>query len=489
MILNLSILSYYNIEVKAEALPIFHGTLADVIVSTLTAAGGTITEQEWVSGLYNAFESIDLETCIQNGWLTLQNGSYIDTGLSNVIEQIPEYADLGLDSLFSLSASENVGGAAMSGAALLASQFASVSVTGTILPLVGAVGAGVTLGVLANKFVNWLGSCITNNISLTDQDIVNMLNQRIPGGNIFIYNYSSYSHNCICSQNCVYGVGTDHYLYCLNLSSNNSGSVQKVRIYLKNNNYQYTDTWNVTQSVQISSDMREATDLQGILYNQQAGETVSQWLNRLRATGIQSNPSNNVNTVDGNATGIYEDGEWKIPSIIPSIKEDEGLDVINKPSYLKYIGDVNQNNTDDNKEDNPDLYKDLINNHKTASNPDPDPDPDPDYNTDTPPQPDYDQKETASTQDIDTAGDYTTPNLQDKFPFCIPWDLKKIFTGFKSGREAPEIEWHFYVEGIVDYTFRLSLSDFDSVATILRSLELILFVVGLAVGTRNLLGA
>lgn len=79
--------------------------------------------------------------------------------------------------------------------------------------------------------------------------------------------------------------------------------------------------------------------------------------------------------------------------------------------------------------------------------------------------------------------------LRDVFPFCIPFDMVDMVTGFRSAREAPHIDWTLEVPGIVEYTFDIDFEQFDDVAQILRTMELICFCVALAFATRHIIRA
>lgn len=79
--------------------------------------------------------------------------------------------------------------------------------------------------------------------------------------------------------------------------------------------------------------------------------------------------------------------------------------------------------------------------------------------------------------------------LEDVFPFCIPWDIAYLAKMFNKGEpKAPVIEVDFkndhlgFNEHIV-----FDFSMFDTVAYVLRKLEMILFGLALAVGTKNLI--
>ena len=106
-----------------------------------------------------------------------------------------------------------------------------------------------------------------------------------------------------------------------------------------------------------------------------------------------------------------------------------------------------------------------------------------------PDQPTFPDKPEATPEDIQDMGDLTTtPDLRSVFPFCIPWDIYHIFLIFDTGenRKAPHIDFIF--PG-TDWHIDVDLAQFDPVAALLRLLELILFIVGLAVATRKLIGA
>ena len=83
-------------------------------------------------------------------------------------------------------------------------------------------------------------------------------------------------------------------------------------------------------------------------------------------------------------------------------------------------------------------------------------------------------------------------SLTSFFPFCIPYDLYWILTAFDQPAEAPNfdiaISNPFHGENEEAYfTYHVDLSMFDGVASLFRKLELIIFVVGLCLISRNLI--
>lgn len=77
-----------------------------------------------------------------------------------------------------------------------------------------------------------------------------------------------------------------------------------------------------------------------------------------------------------------------------------------------------------------------------------------------------------------------TIDLRKFFPFCIPFDIYDIFVAFAADPVAPHFQWDI---DIWDYTWSidLDLSAWDEVAAILRRLELLAFIVGLGLVTRD----
>lgn len=78
-------------------------------------------------------------------------------------------------------------------------------------------------------------------------------------------------------------------------------------------------------------------------------------------------------------------------------------------------------------------------------------------------------------------------DLTSFFPFCIPFDIYNMLSLFRATRQAPSFDWRFYVPRVVDYTLTIDLSAFDTVASVLRTLELIAFCVALAFATKHII--
>lgn len=88
----------------------------------------------------------------------------------------------------------------------------------------------------------------------------------------------------------------------------------------------------------------------------------------------------------------------------------------------------------------------------------------------------------------DYLGNFLLPeSITTKFPFCIPFDIARCLRLFSvSQREAPRWECDLNY-GSSTYHVVIDLALFNDVANFIRPLEFILFLVGLAVGTRSLI--
>lgn len=88
----------------------------------------------------------------------------------------------------------------------------------------------------------------------------------------------------------------------------------------------------------------------------------------------------------------------------------------------------------------------------------------------------------------DYLGNFLLPeSITTKFPFCIPFDIARCLRLFStSQREAPKWECDLKY-GSSTYHVVIDLAMFNDVASFVRPLEYILFLVGLAIGTRSLM--
>lgn len=85
----------------------------------------------------------------------------------------------------------------------------------------------------------------------------------------------------------------------------------------------------------------------------------------------------------------------------------------------------------------------------------------------------------------DTVGGLTV-GLDDIFPFCLPFDIYHILQKFSAAPETPvvDIEFPSAIVG-TSVPLHIDLSQFDGVASVARKMELVAYVVGLAIVTRK----
>lgn len=91
-----------------------------------------------------------------------------------------------------------------------------------------------------------------------------------------------------------------------------------------------------------------------------------------------------------------------------------------------------------------------------------------------------------STVDPGTAVTGLSFDLTQIFPFCIPFDIYAMLATLSATPEAPV--YHVHYEGpyniVIDFT--VDLSPWNSVASVLRTVELLAFCIGLAYVTRSM---
>lgn len=158
-----------------------------------------------------------------------------------------------------------------------------------------------------------------------------------------------------------------------------------------------------------------------------------------------------------------------------------------------FIQDLEKSRDDEDTED--EQQRQTITNNFiqniTNVNPDPVPDPDPTPDPEPTPDPNPDPSPNPPTDlTEEEKGSFLLPeSIKKKFPFCIPFDLIDAFTVLKSDtRQAPRVKWRLQSEKYdIDYTFDIDLSVYDEQAELLRTLELLLFIVGLILATRSLI--
>ena len=200
----------------------------------------------------------------------------------------------------------------------------------------------------------------------------------------------------------------------------------------------------------------------------------------------------------------------------PSIPATAPAPAIKIPS-LDDLKDLQNRGNNANDDERPSIILDWLKNHYTNPSTDPNPKPDPDPNPNPNPNPNPDPT-TAPNPDPDISGvpkptgvpkPSTSPEEEDTevdpdkyktdlrlvFPFCIPFDLVHLIQAFEAEPEAPVFEFPLDLElenpwtgkKILDYhhVFKLDMSDYEPVIKIFRIFEIIFFIIGLLMITRQ----
>ena len=182
--------------------------------------------------------------------------------------------------------------------------------------------------------------------------------------------------------------------------------------------------------------------------------------------GIEVQPVGNPDVdPDGGEGTDPDDGDEDDP--------DEGTDPGDKPGPGINPDPGTNPDPDPNPEPDPDPSP------EPDPNPEPDPDPSPEPDPDPSPDPDPNPDSSPGRFSLD---------LTDFFPFCIPFDLYDMLKAFDADPVAPKFELELDFGTLGSYPFVVDFSRWDRAAQICRRFEFIVFCIGLAVGTKKLLG-
>lgn len=178
----------------------------------------------------------------------------------------------------------------------------------------------------------------------------------------------------------------------------------------------------------------------------------------------------------------------------PSIPATAPAPAIKIPS-LNDLKDLQNRGNNANDDERPSIILDWLKNHYTNPSTDPNPNPDPDPNPDPNPDPKPTTAPKPDDENTDVNPDDYKADLRLVFPFCIPFDLVHLIQAFEAEPEAPVFEFPFDLElenpwtgkKILDYhhVFKLDMSDYEPVIKIFRIFEIIFFIIGLLMITRQ----
>ena len=203
-----------------------------------------------------------------------------------------------------------------------------------------------------------------------------------------------------------------------------------------------------------------------------------------------------------NADKYKKENIWVHPDLQDTYKNNGKLEYPQQAPQPLKIPSIAQltdlaNKLKTNPQQSPNSVQELINQLKQNPQPQPtvapNPNPDPNPNPNPDPNPEVTPKPDDTTTDVNP-DDYKA-DLRLVFPFCIPFDLVHLIQAFEAEPEAPVFEFPFDLElenpwtgkKILDYhhVFKLDMSDYEPVIKIFRIFEIIFFIIGLLMITRQ----
>lgn len=492
-------------------------TIASIIISLMLECGVAPVNNTWITRLNNAYgveSSIGtIQDAINSGLLINSGGSLIDNGLSNAIVNNSAYNSLGLSEIFTTTSDDIINGVvAGSGGVNLTNAAINVGTVGTIGAYAGAVSVGIGVGVLANhireKFINF----IRNGAKITYDD--NIINNCPNGSTCYYTSYGSVAStnyrtiyyyvkdNCsVASYNDYEGVPYIYYVagvsksgkselykYIVRFNNNTEAQSETTRIYTTPQGlYEYGGVGNWgTPDTNVPYFAGKYQDAITYLNNVKNGVITEE---KLRSPDLIGKDGNHEASYNPENNSYYDDS---IRNVVP-----EGYDMkpVNMDDYMDYVDEANKNTEEGNKDQNiqGETFDNLIDSILVEPSIIPDQGvvfPDVPERPIIPDQPIVPGKDPITGEEqSEVLEGITTPDLRSVFPFCIPFDLYQIVNVLKNDeREAPIIIWEFALYGN-DYNITLDFSIFNEAASLLRLLELLIFIVGLALATRKLIGA
>lgn len=494
------------IPVYAWSVTGLNTTIASLILSLVLSTGAAPVNDAWLTSLNNAYGVTStigtIGDAIDSGLLIESSGALIDNGLAAAIEAETAYTELGLAELFTTTASDaaEYGVIAASGATNLATTAIEVGTLGTIGAFAGATLAGVGVGILINKAYNYFSNFVKYGASLSNKEVMNIVSDIPEGYNDVYFLLRRYSNSVeylgvyyyVNDVNCsgyylanrslrtkLYGY-EDNVSNVLVRSYKNSTLIDEITGNGLSPSMSYSNGLNVLLDTNVYPIFENEEEMNEYINNYNNGDNLG-----------SKKVNNDIITPLGNTYIIGNDGTDSLAGVDGTIPDGYRMYPVDVNDYLNFADNANQNtdNGDTGEDTNGRLYNDLVNPLYVPDNQQPDQPivPSNPSQPALPNQPDLPVKPEPSAEEIaESLNLATTPTLKEVFPFCIPWDIVDAFTAFKvTNRQAPHIIYEFGNGYVID----VDLSRFDTVAELLRYLELIAFIVGLAMASRALIGA
>lgn len=511
----ITILLYGSVAACLRPIPVdasISGTLAGLITTLVLSLGISPTSTAYTNALNSAgFNSVTIQQVAEGTY----NAAAIDQAISSTgvdLSSITDILSTGANEATAINNAAGLTGSNAIGAASAGQNIAAAAEnyvnTGTISIAQGGMAASVLNGTGALIPIFYHQKYISEKMQKFNQLVSNGLPQNLTefvdsipvGSNIAVVRDGK-------SRNMQYG----NFLFTYYVKSN-GGIVRRIdnllnepqnlySINLKNNS---TTVQNVPANSFLAGSWtpQSSQNVELIGYTQFADETTQlAYVNGIKNGTIsqETKKSPDINTENGNATATYNPttNNYTVnysPTINyntdgTSTNNEYITNVVNENDYNDYTNTVNNNTTNNDYESNGEAFQELVDTIKSQQNNDII-NPDADTSTDIPVQPTSIPKpENTTEQNTENVSTMATVDLKDVFPFCIPWDLYNMISKFTANREAPEFNFTLNLGPAGNHEINIDFTEWESAATILRALELIVFIVGLAIATRNLIGS
>lgn len=207
--------------------------------------------------------------------------------------------------------------------------------------------------------------------------------------------------------------------------------------------------------------------------------------------GASEEPSNGTTNYINNAVGNIASDNYI--NLSPNIGNNEYMYIFDRLTYIEELNQITQNTDNGDYSQNSTVINNYNNQYIQGGVPDVRPTSAPASNPEVQPEmpfvsPRPTQPPEFVEQVVQEGG--LSEEITMKFPFCIPWDIKALIDNLWAPEaRAPYIHWEatFGEWGKLGEV-TLDFSEFDSAARIFRSTTLLLWIVGLVLITRNLIG-
>lgn len=480
-------------------------TIASIIISLMLQCGVAPVNTNYLNALNTSY-GYTIESAITEGLLTETASGLVDSGLSAAIEGASTYSELGLSDIFTTTAAD-VGVTAASGGVNIANTAINVGTAGTIGAFAGAAAVGVGAGVLINHLRETIGNYIKYGFPM-DENTRNTIINNIPSGYSKVYYgvwqyrnvYSDFyfvNGDCICVA---YPLG--NYGYSTKIQSKETGvAVPAKRLDYTNSTLNGESEYdNISSGPSMGNNAGIKLLKRKVDFTANSLTEANQIINDYRIGNIELPVTIAPDIIGPEGNQYYDAENDTFPGLVNQIPEGSDMVPVDMNDYQTYIDNANSNtnNGDTGQPIQGEGFDNFISPYIVDAPVIPDTPIIPDQPIDvptvpdrpvTPDQPTMPNKPDLTDQEVQEAlNAVTTIDLRSVFPFCIPFDLYNILLIFDTGenRKAPHITFTFPFTG---WVIDVDLEPFDPVAGILRLLELILFIIGLAVATRSLIGA